>query len=156
MLFIELIPKSITGLPSKNRRLKEAGEEAAVHLLHTVHKVLFNVEALTERLNAQGGCVCPQWERTCAGTRVWGTAWILAFEGFMDGRRTLTCVITSGCSEPGDLIYWLQGGTEQLLQSFTLCVCMCVCVCRCFLGHGVSVATCIVFVAMCCFEWICV
>lgn len=41
----------------------------------------------------------------------------------MDGRRTLTCVITSGCSEPGDLIYWLQGGTEQLLQSFSLCVC---------------------------------
>ncbi len=43
----------------------------------------------------------------------------------MDGRRTLTCVITSGCSEPGYLIYWLQGGTEQLLQSFTMCVCVC-------------------------------
>lgn len=79
----------------------------------------------------------------------------------MDGRRTLTCVITSGCSEHGDLIYWLQGGTEQLLQSFALCVCVCVCVhvCRCFLEqicHDVSVATCIVFVAMCCFEWMCV
>lgn len=119
----------------KEQKTEEAGEEAASHLLHTVDKVLFNVEALTERLRA--GCG-PSSERVCLSTvgahlrRAMGLG-DRAFEGFMDGRRTLTCVITSGCSEPGDLIYWLQGGTEQLLQSFTLCVCVCVHVCRCFL-----------------------
>lgn len=57
-----MIQNSITGLLWKNWRLKEAGEEAASHLLHTVHKVLFNVEALTERLRA---CCSPSSGRVC-------------------------------------------------------------------------------------------
>lgn len=43
----------------------EAGEEAASHLLHTVDKVLFNVEAMTERLRA---CRGPSSERVCLST----------------------------------------------------------------------------------------
>lgn len=44
---------------------KEAGEKAASHLLDTVNKVLFNVEALTERLRA---CRGPSSDRVCLST----------------------------------------------------------------------------------------
>ncbi len=61
-----------TGLLWKIWRLEEAGEEAASHLLHTVHKVLFNVEASIERLRACRSpgsgrgclcvCICMRWD----------------------------------------------------------------------------------------------
>lgn len=137
-----MIQNSITGLLWKDWRLKEAGEESASHLLHTVHKVLFNVEALTERLRGLGH-----------GFRVQPGFWLLRALWMGDARLLVPSLLAALSLEILFIGYRVE---QNNCCNHSLCVCMCVCVCRCFLGHGVSVATCIVFVAMCCFEWICV
>lgn len=73
---------------------------------------------------AQGGCVRPQWEHTCAGMRFWGTAWIWLLKSlWMGDARLLVSSLLAALSL--EILFIGYRVEQNNCCNHSLCVCVC-------------------------------